>query len=196
MFTQKSYLAKKVGAHFYEIKGPNAPKWYIVDAQNQVVGRVSSMIAKVITGKHKVTYTPNVDTGDFVVVINAEKVVFTRTKLDKKIYRDYSGYISGLKERTAREMLQDKPEEVIRRAVWGMTNKSSLARHQMKKLKVFAGAEHEHKAQNPQELPLAALRRSVMKMEPKSAAKKEAKKAAPRIAAAKALAAKTAAAKN
>lgn len=200
MFTQKSYLAKKVGAHFYEIKGPNAPKWYIVDAQNQVVGRVSSMIAKVITGKHKVTYTPNVDTGDFVVVINADKVVFTRAKLDGKIYRDYSGYISGLKERTAREMLQDKPEEIIRRAVWGMTNKSSLARHQMKKLKVFAGAEHEHKAQNPQELPLAATRRSVMSTaslaSPRSAAKKEAKRAAPRLAAAKAAAAKTAAAKK
>ena len=162
MFQQKSYLAKKVGAHFYEIKGPNAPKWYIVDAQNQVVGRLASMIAKVIVGKHKATYTANVDTGDFVVVINADKVVLTRNKLDTKLYRDYSGYISGLKERTARQMLQDKPEEIIRRAVWGMTNKSSLARHQVKKLKIFAGAEHEHAAQNPQPLPLSATRRSVL----------------------------------
>jgi large subunit ribosomal protein L13 len=162
MFQQKSYLAKKVGPHFFEIKGPNAPKWYVVDVKDQVVGRVASMIAKVIIGKHKTSYTPNVDTGDFVVVLNADKVVLTRNKLDTKIYRDYSGYISGLKEKTAREMLQQKPEEVIRRAVWGMTNKSSLARHQMKKLKVYAGAEHPHAAQGLQELPLAAKRRSAM----------------------------------
>ena len=162
MFQQKSYLAKKVGPHFYEIKGPNAPKWYVVDVKDQVVGRVASMIAKVIIGKHKTSYTPNVDTGDFVVVLNADKVVLTRNKLDTKIYRDYSGYISGLKERTAREMLQQKPEEVIRRAVWGMTNKSSLARHQMKKLKVYAGSEHPHVAQGLQELPLAAKSRSAL----------------------------------
>ena len=162
MFQQKSYLAKKVGAHFYEIKGPNAPKWYIVDVKDQVVGRISSMIAKVITGKHKATYTPNVDSGDFVVVINADKVVFTRTKWDKKLYRDYSGYISGLKERTAREMLNSKPEEIITRAVWGMINKSSLGRHQMKKLKVYAGTEHPHAAQECAELPLSATRRSVV----------------------------------
>jgi large subunit ribosomal protein L13 len=161
MFQQKSYLAKKAGPHFFEIKGPNAPKWYIVDVKDQVVGRAASMIAKVIIGKHKTTFTPNVDTGDFVVVINADKVVFTRTKWDKKIYRDYSGYISGLKEKTAREMLNHSPEEIITRAVWGMTNKSSLARHQMKKLKVFAGAEHDHQAQNPAALPLSATRRSV-----------------------------------
>ena len=162
MFQQKSYLAKQVGAHFFETKGPNAPKWYIVDAKDQVVGRLASLIAKVIIGKHKTTFTSHVDTGDFVVVINADKVVLTRSKLDSKIYRDYSGYISGLKERTARQMLQDKPEEIIRRAVWGMTNKSSLARHQVKKLKVFAGAEHDHQAQNPQPLPLSATRRSVL----------------------------------
>jgi large subunit ribosomal protein L13 len=162
MFQQKSYQAKKVGAHFYEIKGPNAPKWYVVDVKDQVVGRVASMIAKVIIGKHKTRYTPHVDTGDFVVVLNADKVVFTRNKLDTKLYRDYSGYISGLKERTAREMLQNKPEEVIRRAVWGMTNKSNLARHQMKKLKVYAGTEHPHQAQKLEELPLSAKRRSVL----------------------------------
>jgi large subunit ribosomal protein L13 len=156
MFQQKSYLAKKVGAHFFEIKGPNAPKWYIVDAKDQVVGRVASMIAKIIIGKHKATFTPHMDTGDFVVVINADKVVFTRTKWDKKIYRDYSGYISGLKERTAREMLKRDPTEIITRAVWGMTNKSSLARHQVKKLKVFAGAEHTHAAQNPIAVPMSA----------------------------------------
>ena len=161
MFQQKSYLANKAGAHFFEIKGPNAPKWYIVDAKDQVVGRVASMIAKIITGKHKTTYTPHVDTGDFVVVINAEKVVFTRNKLDDKIYRDYSGYVSGLKERTAREMLNHKPEEIITRAVWGMTNKSNLARHQVKKLKVYAGSEHPHASQQPTEITPAAKYRSV-----------------------------------
>ena len=162
MFTQKSYLAKKVGAHFYEIKGPNAPKWFIVDAKDQVVGRLASMIAKIIIGKHKPTYTPHVDTGDFVVVINADKVVFTRNKLDGKIYRDYSGYISGLKERTARQMLATKPEEVITRAVYGMTNKSTLAKHQMKKLKVYAGTEHPHSSQQPTEVSPAAKYRSVL----------------------------------
>jgi len=162
MFQQKSYLAKKAGPHFFEIKGPNTPKWYIVDAKDQVVGRLASLIAKVITGKHKATYTANVDSGDFVVVINADKVAFTRTKWDKKIYRDYSGYISGLKERTARQMLQSKPEEIITRAVWGMTNKSTLARYQAKKLKVYAGTEHPHVAQKLQELPLAAKRHSTL----------------------------------
>lgn len=161
MFQQKSYLAKKAGANFFEIKGPNAPKWYIIDAKDQVVGRLASMVAKVITGKHKTTYTPHLDTGDFVVVINADKVVFTRNKLDNKLYRDYSGYVSGLKERTAREMLQSKPEEVLTRAVWGMTNKSTLARHQIKKLKVFAGTEHPHASQKPIEIPVAAKYRSV-----------------------------------
>lgn len=174
MFQQKSYLAKKAGPHFFEIKGPNAPKWYIVDVKDQVVGRAASMIAKVIIGKHKTTYTPNVDTGDFVVVINADKVVFTRNKWDDKLYRDYSGYISGLKQKTAREMLQHKPEEIIRRAVWGMTNKSSLARHQMKKLKVFAGTEHDHQAQKLAELPLSATRRSVFAATAKPAVAKKA----------------------
>jgi large subunit ribosomal protein L13 len=162
MFQQKSYLAKKAGAHFFEIKGPNAPKWYVVDVKDQVAGRISSMIAKIITGKHKATYTPSVDTGDFVVVLNADKVVLTRNKMDTKIYRDYSGYISGLKEKTARQMLATKPEEIIRRAVWGMTNKSTLARHQMKKLKIYAGSEHPHQAQKFEELPLAAKRRSAL----------------------------------
>lgn len=158
--TQKTYKAKKAGPHFFEIKGPNAPKWYIVDAKGLVVGRIASMIAKMIIGKHKTTYTTNIDAGDFVVVINADKVVLTRSKMDKKLYRDYSGYISGLKVKTAREMLGHKPEELIRRAVWGMTNKSSLARHQMKKLKIYAGAEHPHTAQKVLELPMAAKRRS------------------------------------
>jgi large subunit ribosomal protein L13 len=111
-------------------------------------------------GKHKPTFTRHADTGDFVVVLNADKVVFTRNKMDGKLYRDHSGYISGLKTKTAREMLDRKPTEVLRRAVWGMLNGSSLANHQMKKLKLFAGEKHPHAAQNPQPLPAAVTRRT------------------------------------
>lgn len=158
--SNKTYQSKQARPHFFEPKGPNAPRWYVVDAKDQVVGRVASMICKVIIGKHKTSFTRHADSGDFVVVINADKVAFTRTKWDKKLYRDYSGYISGLKVKTAREMLERHPEEIIRRAVWGMTNKSSLARHQMKKLKIYANDKHPHAAQNPQPLPLSATRRS------------------------------------
>src|SRR4051812_7333937 len=159
---QKSYQAKQFGPHFFETKGPNAPKWYVVDAKDQVVGRLATVIARVILGKHKPTFTRHADSGDFVVVLNADKVVFTRTKWDKKLYRDHSGYVSGLKTKTARQMLDRHPEEIITRAVWGMINNSSLGRHQMVKLKVYAGAEHPHKAQNPQPLPIAATRRTVL----------------------------------
>ncbi len=162
MLQQKSYQARQQGPHLYETSGPNAPKWYIVDAKDMVVGRLATVIAKVVTGKHKPTYTRHADTGDFVVVINVDKVVLTRTKWDKKLYHDYSGYISGLKTRTAREMLAEKPEEIIRRAVWGMTGKSSLARLQMKKLKLYASAEHPHEAQAPQPLPAGAIRRTIL----------------------------------
>ncbi|MGZ3688951.1 MAG: uL13 family ribosomal protein, partial [Bdellovibrionota bacterium] len=95
-------------------------------------------------------------------VLNADKVVFTRNKWDGKLYRDHTGYVSGLKTKTAKEMLSRHPEEILRRAVWGMTNGSSLARHQMKKLKLFAGAEHPHQAQNPQPLPAGVQRRTVL----------------------------------
>lgn len=169
MLQQKSYQAKQFGPHFFETQGPNAPKWYVVDAKDQVVGRLATVIARVLTGKHKPTYTRHADTGDFVVVLNADKVVFTRNKWDGKLYRDHTGYVGGLKTKTAKEMLARHPEEILRRAVWGMTNKSSLARHQMKKLKLFTGAEHPHKAQNPQPLPAGAVRRTVV-----TAAKKKA----------------------
>ena len=162
MLKRKTYQAKQVVPHFFEPKGPNAPKWYIVDAKDHVVGRLATVIARVILGKHKPTFTRHADTGDFVVVINADKVAFTRNKWDGKLYRDHSGYISGLKTRTAKEMLDRDPTEILRRAVWGMTSNSSLARHQMKKLKLFAGAEHPHKAQNPQPLPAGVIRRTVV----------------------------------
>lgn len=162
MLQKRTYQAKRFAPHFFEPKGPRAPKWYVVDAKDQVVGRLATIIARVIIGKHKATYTTHVDTGDFVVVLNADKVVFTRNKWENKEYHDYSGYVSGLKIKTAKEMLEKKPEEILRRAVWGMTNKSSLARHQMKKLKIYVGTEHPHVAQNPQPLPAGVIRRTVL----------------------------------
>lgn len=162
MLQQKSYQAKQSGAHFFEPTGPRAPKWYIVDAKNQVVGRLATVIARVVTGKHKATYTKHADTGDFVIILNADKVVFTRNKWDGKLYRRHTGYVSGLKTATAREMLARHPDEILRQAVWGMTNKSSLARHQMKKLKIYASSEHPHVAQNPQVLPAGTVRRTVL----------------------------------
>jgi large subunit ribosomal protein L13 len=162
MLQQKTYQAKQSGPHFFEPKGPNAPKWYIVDAKDQVVGRLATVLARVVTGKHKTRYTRHADAGDFIIVINADKVVFTRNKWDGKLYRDHSEYISGLKTKTAREMLQRHPTEILRRAVWGMTNGSSLARHQMKKLKLFASDKHPHVAQNPQPLPAGTTRRTVL----------------------------------
>ena len=169
MLQQKSYQAKQYGPHFFETKGPNAPKWYVVDAKDQVVGRIATVIARLMLGKHKPTFTRHADTGDFVVVLNADKVVFTRNKWNDKLYRDHSGYVGGLKTKTAKEMLARHPEEILRRAVWGMTNKSNLARHQMKKLKIYAGAEHPHAAQNPQPLPASVVRKSVLSSSNKKA---------------------------
>jgi large subunit ribosomal protein L13 len=162
MLQRKSYQAKMSSPHFFETEGPNAPKWFVVDAKDQVVGRLATVIARVVIGKHKPTFTRHADSGDFVVVLNADKVVFTRNKWEDKLYRDHTGYVSGLKTKTAKEMLKRNPEEILRRAVWGMTNKSNLARHQMKKLKIYTTAEHPHVAQNPQPLPTGATRRTVL----------------------------------
>jgi large subunit ribosomal protein L13 len=162
MIQQKTYQAQHCGPHAFEPQGPNAPKWYIIDAKDQVVGRLATVIAKLLTGKHKPTYTRHADTGDFVVVINADKVVFTRNKWEEKKYYDYSGYVSGLKEKTARQMLERHPEEILRRAVWGMTSKSNLAGRQVKKLKIFTGAEHPHAAQKPMELPASLTLRTTL----------------------------------
>lgn len=169
MFQQKTYQAKQFGPHFFETKGPNAPKWYVVDAKDQVVGRIATVIARVILGKHKPTFTRHADTGDFVIVLNADKVVFTRNKWETKLYRKHTGFIGGLKTSTARQMLERSPEEILRQAVWGMTNKSSLANHQMKKLKLFTSAEHPHQAQNPQPLPMGVTRRTVVNAPKKQA---------------------------
>jgi large subunit ribosomal protein L13 len=162
MLQQKTFQAKQFGPHAFEPKGKLTPKWYIVDAKDQVVGRLSTILARVISGKHKPTFTRHADAGDFVVVINADKVALTRNKWEGKKYYDHSGYVGGLKIKSAREMMDRHPTEILRRAVWGMTTKSQLAHRQMVKLKLYAGSEHPHKAQNPQALPVSATRRTVL----------------------------------
>ncbi|MCS7164411.1 MAG: 50S ribosomal protein L13 [Thermodesulfovibrio sp.] len=130
-------------------------RWFIVDATGQTLGRFASRIAKILMGKHKPTYTPNVDNGDFVVVINAEKIKVTGKKLTDKIYYYHSGYIGNLRAQTLKERLEKKPEEVIIDAVWGMLPKTRLGRKMIKKLKVYRGSEHPHTAQNPEPLKLS-----------------------------------------
>ena len=127
-------------------------KWYVVDATGYTLGRLSSEIAKVLRGKNKPTYTPHMDTGDNVVVINAEKIEVSGKKLDQKIYYRHSGHVGGLKEQTLREKLEKKPESVIELAVKGMLPKGPLGRQMGKKLFVYAGAEHPHAAQQPETL--------------------------------------------
>lgn len=124
--------------------------WYVIDAAGKTLGRLATEAASLIRGKHKPTFTPHVDTGDFVIVINADKVVLTGKKLDKKMYYRHSGYPGGLKTTSAREMINTKPERVIEFAVHGMLPKSKLGNQMKTKLKVYAGAEHPHQAQQPQ----------------------------------------------
>jgi large subunit ribosomal protein L13 len=123
--------------------------WYLVDAEGETLGRLATEIADVLRGKRKPAYTPHVDTGDFVVVVNAEKIRVTGKKLEQKIYYRHSGYPGGLRQRTLAEQLQRRPEEVIRKAVKGMLPKNRLAAAQLRKLKVYAGPAHPHEAQNP-----------------------------------------------
>ncbi len=127
-------------------------RWYLVDAEGKTLGRLATQIANTLRGKNKPQYTPHVDTGDFVVVVNADKVVLTGKKLDDKIYYRHSGYPGGLRERTAREQLQRRPTEVLRIAVKGMLPRNRLARRQITKLKIYAGPDHPHTAQNPHPL--------------------------------------------
>jgi large subunit ribosomal protein L13 len=129
-------------------------KWHIIDAEGEVVGRMCTKIASVLRGKHKPSYTPHVDTGDYVIVINAGKVRFTGNKLDQKEYQRYSGYPGGQKSRTAKEMLDKKPIGVVEAAVRGMLPKNRLGRAMFKKLFVYEGAEHPHEAQKPEKLEL------------------------------------------
>ncbi|MBP5638140.1 MAG: 50S ribosomal protein L13 [Victivallales bacterium] len=129
-------------------------KWYVIDADGLVLGRLAVQIANIIRGRHKATYTPHLDCGDFVVVINAEKVVLTGRKDTDKIYQDYTGYMSGLKERKASVIRERHPERMILDAVWGMMPKGRLGRAQYSKLKVYAGAEHPHTAQKCEPLAI------------------------------------------
>jgi large subunit ribosomal protein L13 len=129
-------------------------EWYVVDADGQTLGRLATQIADTLRGKRKPQYTPHVDTGDFVVVVNAEKIAVTGDKLDSKIYYRHSGYPGGLRQRTLREQLERRPEEVIRKAVKGMLPRNRLARAQLTKLKIYAGPDHPHEAQAPKPLPL------------------------------------------
>jgi large subunit ribosomal protein L13 len=129
-------------------------EWLVVDAENMVLGRLATEVALRLRGKHKPQFAPHMDNGDFVVVVNADKILVTGRKLDQKMYYRHSGYPGGLKERTLRDMMASKPEAVVRQAVRGMLPKNRLARQLIKKLKVYAGPEHPHMAQNPKELSL------------------------------------------
>jgi large subunit ribosomal protein L13 len=126
--------------------------WYVVDGTNQTVGRISARIAAVLRGKHKASYTPHVDTGDYVIIINAEKVKFSGNKLEDKVYQNFSGYPGGLKEETAKDLQKRRPEVILERAIKGMLPKNRLGRKMYKKLFVYAGAAHQHTAQQPKEL--------------------------------------------
>lgn len=144
---QKSTLLGVEAAHAQR-------EWYVVDLKGQVLGRAATRIASVLRGKHKPTYTPNVDCGDFVIVINAGQVELTGRKLDDKLYRHHTQFPGGLIEIPAKELLDKHPDRAIRRAVWGMLPKGPLGRRLIKKLKIYRGAEHEHAAQKPRQLAL------------------------------------------
>ncbi len=128
-------------------------EWYIVDGEGQTVGRLAVQIANVLRGKHKPTYTPHIDSGDNVIIINADKVVVSGKKFEKKLYRHHTGYIGGIKTFTFRQMMERKPERIMEIAVKGMLPHNRLGRQQIKKLHVYAGAVHPHAAQQPKELP-------------------------------------------
>lgn len=131
-------------------------RWYVVDAKGKTLGRLASQVAAVLRGKHKPTFTPHVDCGDYVIVVNADQVRLTGRKEEKKVYYRHSGYPGGLKSRTAGEMRKTRPEKMIELAVWGMLPHTRLGRRQLRKLKVYAGAEHPHQAQKPEPLAVEA----------------------------------------
>ena len=125
-------------------------KWYIIDAENKPLGRVATEAAKLLRGKHKPTFTPNLDVGDHVIIINCDKIKLTGNKMNDKIYRHHSGYIGGMKEITAKEMMQKSPEKVMMLAIKGMLPHNSLGRQQLKKVRIYVGSEHENQAQKPE----------------------------------------------
>ena len=129
-------------------------KWYVVDAKGKTLGRLATVVADALRGKRKTTYTPNIDTGDFVIVINAEQIVVTGNKPEQKVYYHHSGYPGGLREETYAKLLARRPEEIVRRAVRGMLPHNKLGRAQIRKLKIYTGAEHPHEAQMPEALEI------------------------------------------
>ncbi|MCR4717909.1 MAG: 50S ribosomal protein L13 [Lachnospiraceae bacterium] len=129
-------------------------QWYVVDATGHTLGRLASEVASILRGKNKPTFTPHIDTGDYVVIVNADKIKVTGKKMDQKIYRHYSGYVGGMKEQTLKEKLAKKPEDVLYLAVKGMLPKGPLGRQMIKKLHVYAGPEHKQQAQQPKELEI------------------------------------------
>ena len=139
---------------YFPKEGDIQPRWFVVDAEGQVLGRLSTTIANIITGKSKPTYTPFLDTGDHIIVINADKIVLSGRKEGDKMYRHHTGYPGGLKEKSARFVRAERPEAMIEEAVWGMLPKNKLGRKQLKKLKVYRGTSHPHKAQQPEKLEL------------------------------------------
>jgi large subunit ribosomal protein L13 len=139
----KSYMARPL-----EVER----KWYVIDAEGKTLGRLAAEIAKILRGKNKPQYTPHVDVGDFVVVVNADRVVVTGKKAEQKVYRRHSGYPGGLKTTSYEQMMERRPTEILRKAVYGMMPKNRLARQQIRKLKIYAGPEHPHAAQNPRRL--------------------------------------------
>lgn len=143
---------------YFPKQGDVQPRWFVIDAEGQILGRLSTTIANILSGKNKPTYTPFLDTGDHVIVLNAEKIVLTVTKEKDKKYRHHSGYPGGLKSRDARVVRAEKPETMIEEAVWGMLPKSKLGRKMLKKLKVYRGSSHPHEAQQPETLDLGARR--------------------------------------
>jgi large subunit ribosomal protein L13 len=129
-------------------------RWYVVDATDETLGRLATRIAHVLEGKHKPTYASHIDTGDHVIVLNASRITVTRDKLESKVYARHSGYPGGFKSETLEELLARRPEEVIRRAVKGMLPRNKLGVQQLRKLKIYAGSEHPHEAQQPEPLPM------------------------------------------
>jgi large subunit ribosomal protein L13 len=145
---------------FFPKQGDLNKKWYVADAQEAVLGRLSARIAAILRGKHKAIYTPHTDTGDYVIVINASKVRLTGNKLQQKTYERYSGYPGGLRSVPAHTLLATKPEEIIKLSVRGMLPKNALGRKMLKKLKVYKGSEHPHKAQMPEALDMKEVKRA------------------------------------
>jgi len=139
----------------FQAKEPYARAWFIADVEGKTLGRAATKIADVLRGKHRASFTPHVDAGDFVVVVNAEKIKLTGKKMDIKLYRDHSLFPGGLRTQTAAQLLARHPEDLVKRAVWGMLPKGPLGRRIYKKLKVYVGAAHPHEAQQPKPLALS-----------------------------------------